>query len=74
MVLIFAVAVEQLVMIDDIEAAGLILEQLSSLTHQYTAPADGCATYQYVFKSMKALEEGLHEHIFLENSVLFDMK
>ena len=56
------------------EAAGVLLESLSALTNQYTAPADGCATYVYVFKAMKALEEGLHEHIFLENSVLFDMK
>ena len=56
------------------EAAGVLLESLSALTNQYTAPADGCATYVYVFKIMKALEEGLHEHIFLENSVLFDMK
>ena len=56
------------------EGAGEILESLDALTNHYTAPADGCATYQYVFKTMKALEEGLHEHIFLENSVLFDMK
>lgn len=56
------------------EAAGVLLESLSALTNQYTAPADGCATYVYVFKTMKTLEEGLHEHIFLENSVLFDMK
>ena len=56
------------------EAAGVLLESLSALTNQNTAPADGCATYVYVFKTMKALEEGLHEHIFLENSVLFDMK
>ena len=55
------------------EAAGVLLESLSALTNQYTAPADGCATYVYVFKTMKALEEGLHEHIFLENSVLFEM-
>ena len=56
------------------EAAGVLLESLSALTNQYTAPADGCATHAHVFKTMKALEEGLHEHIFLENSVLFDMK
>lgn len=55
------------------EAAGVLLESLSTLTNHYTAPADGCATYVYVFKIMKALEEGLHEHIFLENSVLFEM-
>lgn len=55
------------------EAAGVLLESLSTLTNHYTAPADGCATYVYVFKTMKDLEEGLHEHIFLENSVLFEM-
>lgn len=55
------------------EAAGVLLESLSALTNHYTAPADGCATYVYVFKTMKTLEEGLHEHIFLENSVLFEM-
>lgn len=56
------------------EAAGELLETLDALTHNYQVPADGCATYQYVFKTMKKLEEGLHEHIFLENSVLFEMK
>lgn len=55
------------------EAAGVLLESLSALTNHYTTPADGCATYVYVLKTMKALEEGLHEHIFLENSVLFEM-
>lgn len=55
------------------EAAGVLLESLSALTNHYTTPADGCATYVYVFKTMKVLEEGLHEHIFLENSVLFEM-
>lgn len=55
------------------EAAGVLLESLSALTNHYTTPADGCATYVYVFKTMKALEEGLHEHIFLENSILFEM-
>lgn len=56
------------------EAAGELLETLDRLTNHYQVPADGCATYQYVFKTMKSLEEGLHEHIFLENSVLFEMK
>lgn len=56
------------------EAAGELLETLHTLTHNYQVPTDGCATYQYVFKTMKKLEKGLHEHIFLENSVLFEMK
>ena len=56
------------------EFAGEVLEHLDALTNHYTVPADGCATYQYTFTLMKELEAGLHEHIFLENSILFEMK
>ena len=36
------------------EAAG-VLWNPGALTNQYTAPADGCATYVYVFKTMESL-------------------
>lgn len=53
------------------EQVGELLETLSEKTGEYTAPQDGCATYQHTFKLMKDFEEDVHKHIFLENSVLF---
>jgi regulator of cell morphogenesis and NO signaling len=53
------------------ESAGQALRKLQSLTSNYTAPADGCFTYNTVFTAMKDFEADLHQHIHLENNLLF---
>jgi regulator of cell morphogenesis and NO signaling len=53
------------------ESAGQALRELRSLTGDYTAPADGCFTYNTVFAAMKDFEADLHQHIHLENNLLF---
>lgn len=55
----------------DHEAAGEILDQMNQLTFNYTAPADACNSYQFLFKKLKELDEDLHQHIHLENNLLF---
>ena len=53
------------------ENAGTILAEIRELTNQYQAPADACLTYQISFSALKAFEKDLHQHIHLENNILF---
>lgn len=51
--------------------AGDILVQLRQLTNDYNLPADACTTYRLSFAAMQAFELDLHQHIHLENNILF---
>ena len=53
------------------DTAGAALARLRSLTGGYQAPADACATFQALYEALPALEDDLHEHIHLENNILF---
>ena len=53
------------------DEAGEALRQIRALTNDYTAPADGCTTYQVCMQELKRFELDLHRHIHLENNVLF---
>jgi regulator of cell morphogenesis and NO signaling len=59
------------IMESDHEAAGDILQQMSELTNGYIAPEGACNSYQFLFKKLKELDEDLHQHIHLENNLLF---
>ena len=59
------------IMESDHEAAGEILDQMKEMTNNYTPPAYACNSYQYLFKKLKELDEDLHQHIHLENNLLF---
>ena len=53
------------------QSAGNALDQMRRLTNQYETPSDGCATYRALMDGLKALETDLHQHIHLENNILF---
>lgn len=55
----------------DHEAAGEILEEIQKLSGNYTPPADACNSYHFLYKKLKDLDEDLHQHIHLENNILF---
>lgn len=59
------------IMEEDHEAAGEILEAMQKISNNYTAPADACNSYQFLYKKLKELDEDLHQHIHLENNILF---
>jgi regulator of cell morphogenesis and NO signaling len=59
------------VMESDHALAGELLTQLRTLTNGYQVPADGCATYRLCFLELARFERDLHEHVHLENNVLF---
>ncbi|MCX6550638.1 MAG: iron-sulfur cluster repair di-iron protein [Acidobacteria bacterium] len=53
------------------ESAGAALARLRAITSSYAAPADGCATFRGYYDGLATIERDLHEHIHLENNVLF---
>lgn len=55
------------------EQAGELLAQLRQVTADYAVPADGCASYEALYRRLGHLEEDTHLHIHKENNVLFPM-
>ena len=53
------------------DAAGQLLAQMRRGTDNYTLPEDACPTFAALFEGLDALEKDLHEHIHLENNILF---
>jgi regulator of cell morphogenesis and NO signaling len=53
------------------DSAGRALEAMRQATGNYTLPADVCNTYRALFHALGELEADLHQHIHLENNILF---
>jgi regulator of cell morphogenesis and NO signaling len=51
--------------------AGNVLRELRRLTGDYAAPADACISYQTLYQALSGFEADLHQHIHLENNILF---
>ncbi|NLW23058.1 MAG: hypothetical protein GXY88_07385 [Tissierellia bacterium] len=47
-----------------------LLKELRKVTNEYTAPEDGCATYDRTFESLRELDSNIREHLHLENNIL----
>lgn len=56
---------------DDHEAVGALLARLRSLTNDFTAPADGCASYRALYDGLHRLTDDTHLHVHTENNILF---
>lgn len=59
------------VMIMEHEASGQALEKIRETTKNYAVPSDGCASYQALYQALPAFAADLHQHIHLENNILF---
>jgi regulator of cell morphogenesis and NO signaling len=53
------------------DSAGRALRRLRELTDDYEVPAEACNTWRALWHGLAALEESLHQHIHLENNILF---
>jgi regulator of cell morphogenesis and NO signaling len=58
-------------LIGDHQEAGSALDTLRGLTDGYTLPEWGCNTYRALLDGLEELERDTHEHVHLENNVLF---
>jgi len=53
------------------DSAGLALRALRGDSDDYNAPPDACISYQTLFNALRDFEADLHQHIHLENNILF---
>ena len=53
------------------DAAGNALRALRASSNGYAAPPDACVSYQTLYKTLAEFEADLHQHIHLENNILF---
>jgi regulator of cell morphogenesis and NO signaling len=59
------------VMMAEHDAAGYILGRMREASCDYAVPPDGCISYKTLYSALTALEADLHQHIHLENNILF---
>jgi regulator of cell morphogenesis and NO signaling len=50
---------------------GALLHELDALSYSYCPPAGACASYAVFYAGLEDLQADLHEHVHLENNVLF---
>src|ERR1041384_4188841 len=58
-------------MISEHDTAGELLRDLRAATQDYRVPADACLSFQTLYQALEAFEQDLHQHIHLENNLLF---
>ncbi len=59
------------VMLKDHQDADELLTQVRALTDDYHLPLHACGSWRALWGGLESLETSLHEHIFLENEILF---
>ena len=59
------------VMMAEHDVAGNILTQIRKLSDDYTPPAGACHTCRGFSQSLLEFEQDLHQHVHLENNILF---
>ena len=55
----------------DHDAAGAALRSIRKAANDFAPPEDACVSYQTLYKALAAFEADLHQHIHLENNILF---
>jgi len=58
-------------MTQDHDYAGNLMAEIRGLSQDYTPPAGACPTFCAFFAGLHEFEQDLHQHIHLENNVLF---
>lgn len=59
------------VLSNDHDLDGDTLKRMRRLSKDYTPPADACPSYTGLYHRLAELERDLHQHIHLENNILF---
>jgi regulator of cell morphogenesis and NO signaling len=53
------------------DSAGRALKELRDASNGYALPGDACMSYQTLYRALEEFEADLHQHIHLENNILF---
>jgi regulator of cell morphogenesis and NO signaling len=58
-------------MMKEHDAAGDLVKQIRKASTEYAAPADVCTSYKALYQELGKFERDLHQHVHLENNILF---
>jgi regulator of cell morphogenesis and NO signaling len=58
-------------MMEEHDVEGERYRNIDKLTNGYTPPEDACNSYRLVLQQLKNFEAALHQHIHLENNIVF---
>ena len=58
-------------MMHEHDSAGNLLRSIRDLSSGYQPPANACVSYQTLYSALAEFERDLHQHIHLENNILF---
>lgn len=58
-------------MTKDHDFAGELMAEIRNLSQDYTPPASACPTFRAFYAGLLEFEKDLHQHIHLENNILF---
>ena len=53
------------------DMVGSMFHRINELTNNYAPPSDACTTFKVSYAKLREFEEDLHQHIHLENNILF---
>jgi len=55
----------------ELDSAGNALRAMRQASCGYIVPGDACISFQTLYKALADFEADLHQHIHLENNILF---
>ncbi len=58
-------------MMEEHESAGSILKEIAELSSSYVPPTEACNTFKALYSKLEEFEQDLHQHVHLENNILF---
>jgi len=58
-------------MMKEHDSAGDLVKQIRKASSDYIPPADACTSYKALYGDLKQFEADLHQHVHLENNILF---
>ena len=58
-------------MLREHDGAGQALREMRAASNGYIAPSDACASYRTLYQALAEFETDLHQHIHLEDNILF---
>jgi regulator of cell morphogenesis and NO signaling len=53
------------------DLAGTLMKTIAELSNNFTPPAHACNTYRVLYAKLNEFQNDLHQHIHLENNILF---
>jgi len=58
-------------MLADHDDAGELAARIRALSADFHPPEDACSTYRALYQGLEDFERDLHQHVHLENNILF---